>query len=201
MATKDPKENPGEKSPLPADLGDREEAIISTLTLEEATRFMEDKTHLQIICNPKGHPANPAVENLLKDAMNIAFAVIQPERGYILLFNGTGELSPKLIQRRTPEGDGNGASVSQTIIKKVLEDKSAVLSLDARTDPRFNKSESIQMHGIRSVMCVPLIHRDKILGVLHLDRKLSEKAFTQTDLVVLTSIANLLAVTLTSCTP
>ena len=181
---------------LPAELGVREESIVATLSLEEANRFMEDKTHLQILCNQKGIPDDPVLEHLLKDAMNIAFAVIQPERGYVLLNDNAGELRPKLIQRRHPEGEGNGASISQTIIRKVLEEKTAVLSLDARTDPRFSKSESVQLHGIRSIMCVPILYRNKILGVFHLDRRLSEKAFTETDLVVLTSLANLLAIAL-----
>ena len=181
---------------LPAELGVREESIVATLSLDQVSRFMEDKTHLQILCNQKGSPDDPALENLLKDAMNIAFVVIQPERGYVLLYDASGELSPKLIHRRSPEGEGNGASISQTIIRKVLEEKTAVLSLDARTDPRFSKSESVQLHGIRSIMCVPILHRDKILGVFHLDRRLSEKAFTETDLVVLTSLANLLAIAL-----
>jgi len=191
------KETVSKESALPADLTDREEAIIATLSLEEANRYMEDKTHLQILCDPKGHPSHPALERLLKDVMNIAFAVIQPERGYVLLYNTAGELTPKLIQRRQAEGQGNGMGVSQTIIQKVLEDKAAVLSLDARTDPRFSESESVQLHGIRSVMCVPLMYEEKIVGILQVDRKLSEKAFTQADLVILTSIANLLAAALT----
>ena len=182
---------------LPGGSGNREEEIVSTLSLEDASRYMEDKTHLQILCTSKQQAPNPALSNLLKDAMNIAFSVIQPERGYILLFDKSGELAPVLIQRRSPEGKGNGgASISQTIIKKVLEEKTAVLSLDARVDPRFSNSESIQVHGIRSAMVVPLMHGGKILGIIHLDRKLSEKAFTQTDLVILTSIANLLAISL-----
>lgn len=181
---------------LPTDLKDREESIVATLSPEEANRFLEDKTHLQLLCDQKDHPTDVSLERLLKDAMNIIFSVVQSERGYILLYDLSGELKPRLIQRRHSEGDGNGASVSQTIIRKVLDEKTAVLSLDARTDPRFSKSESVQMHSIRSIMCVPLIHQEKILGILHVDRKLSEKAFTQTDLVLVTSVANLLAVAL-----
>ena len=185
-----------EETLLPVDMADRDEAIIATLSLEEASRFMEDKTHLQILCDPKGRPADPALESLLRDVMNIAFVIVHPERAYVLLYDPSGELRPKLIQRRSVEGKGNGISISQTIIQKVLEDKAAVLSLDARSDPRFSKSESVQLHGIRSVMCVPLMVHNEIMGILHVDRRLSEKAFTQTDLVVLTSIANLLAVAL-----
>ena len=185
-----------DETSLPVDMADREEAIIATLSLEEANRFMEDKTHIQVLCDPKGHPSDPVLENLLRDVMNIAFAIVQPERAYVLLYDASGELKPKLIQRRSVEGKGNGVSISQTIIQKVLEDKAAVLSLDARSDPRFNKSESVQLHGIRSVMCVPLMYHNEMMGILHVDRRLSEKAFTQTDLVVLTSVANLLAVAL-----
>ena len=199
MPVKEKKQDPvkTQEAALPIDLADREEAVVTTLSLEEANRFMEDKTHLQLVFGQNGHSTDPALEHLLKDVMNIVFSVIQPERGYILLYDSAGELKPKLIQRRRSEGDGNGASVSQTIIQKVLDEKAAILSLDARTDPRFSRSESVQLQGIRSIMCVPLIHLEKIVGILHVDRKLSEKAFTETDLVVLTSLANLLAATLT----
>ena len=181
---------------LPAELGVREESIVATLSLDQVNRFMEDKTHLQILCHQKGSPADFTLEHLLKDAMNIAFAVIQPERGYILLYDASGELIPQLIHRRYPEGEGNGLSISQTVIQKVLKEKAAVLSLDARTDPRFSKSESVQFHGIRSILCVPIIHHNQVLGIFHLDRRLCEKAFVETDLVILTSLANLLAVAL-----
>src|SRR5439155_1467978 len=67
--------------------------------------------------------------------------------------------------------------------------KKAVLSSDATMDSRFSGAHSIIMQGIRSTMCVPLLHGEEILGIMHLDSQIATNAFTEKDLQVFTGIA------------
>jgi adenylate cyclase len=50
------------------------------------------------------------------------------------------------------------------------------------------------MQGIRSTMCVPLLHGEELLGIMHMDSQIATNAFTEKDLQIFTGIANQAAV-------
>src|SRR5258708_27615571 len=50
------------------------------------------------------------------------------------------------------------------------------------------------MQGIRSTMTVPLLHHDKLLGIMHLDSMIATNAFTEKDLQIFGGIASQAAV-------
>jgi len=56
-------------------------------------------------------------------------------------------------------------------------------------DSRFSGAHSIIMQGIRSTMCVPLLHGDELLGIMHMDSQIATNAFTEKDLQLFTGIA------------
>ena len=60
------------------------------------------------------------------------------------------ELSPSAVKRRKESPDE--VVVSDTVLKRVVETRSAVLTADAILDSRFSSSESIVAQGIRSAM-------------------------------------------------
>jgi adenylate cyclase len=45
------------------------------------------------------------------------------------------------------------------------------------------------MQGIRSTMCVPLLHGDELLGIMHMDSQIATNAFTEKDLQLFTGIS------------
>lgn len=132
---------------------------------------------------------------LLGKIFDYVFSTLQVERGVVLLYNSKEELEPRLVRRRDdPSGvnaleAGDDIKISQTILNKVIEDKTAILSSDALVDDRFGGAQSIIMQGIRSTMCVPLLAHDKILGVLHVDNLLATGAFSERDLTILQGLA------------
>ncbi len=68
--------------------------------------------------------------------------------------------------------------ISKTIIEVVLEAKNAILTLDARSDERFDAAVSILMQGIRSILCVPLVNNDReVIGLIYLDDRLASEVF------------------------
>ena len=77
---------------------------------------------------------------------------------------------------------------------EVTSQKAAVLSSDAMMDSRFSGAQSIIMQGIRSTMTVPLLHRDELLGIMHLDSMIATNAFTEKDLQIFGGIASQAAV-------
>jgi serine phosphatase RsbU (regulator of sigma subunit) len=64
------------------------------------------------------------------------------------------------------------------------------------TDPRFRSQDSIVSFGIRSAMCVPLWNNKSVTGLIYVDRLVQEKVFSQDDLSLLSSLANVAAIKL-----
>lgn len=86
-------------------------------------------------------------------------------------------------------------TISRTITQKVMREKVALLSQDARTDEQFSGSESIVSQGVRSTICAPLITESNVHGVVYADRLDPFAAFSQEDLELISAVAAQTAVT------
>jgi adenylate cyclase len=86
-------------------------------------------------------------------------------------------------------------TISRTITQKVMREKVALLSQDARTDEQFSGSESIVSQGVRSTICAPLITESNVHGVVYADRLDPFAAFSEEDLELISAVAAQTAVT------
>jgi len=77
-----------------------------------------------------------------------------------------------------------------SVLKKVLEEKTGVLSADAANDARFSASESISNFTIRSMMCVPLLGLNgEPVGAINIDTQNPINQFKAEDLDLLMVVA------------
>jgi adenylate cyclase len=86
-------------------------------------------------------------------------------------------------------------TVSRTITQKVMRDRVAMLSQDAKTDEQFEGAESIVAQGVRSTICAPLVTQSGVHGVLYADRLDPFAAFSQDHLELISAVAAQTAVT------
>lgn len=86
-------------------------------------------------------------------------------------------------------------TISRTITQKVMREKVALLSQDAKTDAQFLGAESIVSQGVRSTICAPLITESNVHGVIYADRLDPFAAFTQDHLELISAVAAQTAVT------
>lgn len=86
-------------------------------------------------------------------------------------------------------------TISRTITQKVMREKVALLSQDAKTDAQFLGAESIVVQGVRSTICAPLITEANVHGVLYADRLDPFAAFTPDHLELISAVAAQTAVT------
>ncbi|MFC1654724.1 adenylate/guanylate cyclase domain-containing protein, partial [Myxococcota bacterium] len=129
---------------------------------------------------------------LLKNILNVAFELLPADRGAILYRDTEGApLTPAVSRHRdrdegvAPKGtgpEGPEIVIPDSILKKAVEERSAVLSGDAMVDRRFAGADSVVSENIRSAMCVPLLGRDEVLGAIHLDTREQTGAFSVKDL-------------------
>ena len=86
-------------------------------------------------------------------------------------------------------------TVSRTITQKVMREKLAILSQDAKTDSQFFGAESIVSQGVRSTICAPLITESNVHGVIYADRLDPFAAFARDHLELISAVAAQTAVT------
>lgn len=134
------------------------------------------------------------LDQLLQKVVDFTFQIFNVDRVSILLQDAkTGELVPHISKSRT--GDTNAARhVPQSIARKAVDDRVAILSDNAAADDRF-KGKSILIQSVRSAMCTPLLASDqKPLGILYVDNQTAMQAFTDEDLEFLMAFGGLAAV-------
>ena len=116
---------------------------------------------------------------LFQKLIDAAVEMTGAERGYLLLMRGPldrsqplGGLHPVAAYKMGEEelkAEHFGASL--TAIFKAIEDRErAYWTGGVETEVRSN---SMELHGLRSIMCEPLKVHDKVLGVLYLDSKIT----------------------------
>ncbi len=142
-----------------------------------------------------GNIINSAVEpDEVFDAIaGAVLEVCKAERAAVLLTDeGTGGIDPVASKFRDPAKEAEGAeiSVSRTIVDDVITNGVSALTSDAAADSRFKNGASIISGGIRSVICVPLLAQENVLGVLYADTRSASDAFTEADLELMAAIGN-----------
>ena len=128
---------------------------------------------------------------LLKKIMESAMGLTSAESGSLLLYDEQGNLkfqvntginSPTINNRILKAGEG--------IASWVVETGQPVIINDVSQDKRFNQEfDNETGFKTRSVMCVPLIHSNEIIGVIELRNK-KQGIFTKQDKALLHSLAD-----------
>ena len=142
--------------------------------------------------------AGMSEKEILKSVLDLVFESLSADRGAILtrFSREAKEFDVAVVKHRDQPILDQKVSLSRTILDRVVNERVAVLSSDAQADARFDASESIIMHNIRSTMCVPMISEGRVLGVIHLDTQSANKQFTEDDLEFITTLATEVAVSL-----
>jgi adenylate cyclase len=95
---------------------------------------------------------------------------------------------------RDRRGDPVTQAIPQSIARKVVQERIAVLTDNAPADTRFG-GQSIVAQKVRSAMCAPLLGSDDIAqGVLYVDNVTATQRFGDDDLDFLIAFSNIAAV-------
>lgn len=131
-------------------------------------------------------------EELVHKIIDCVFEIFPAaERAVLMLCDpNTNDLLPVASRtwQETP-GSQKVVLIPRTIINEVMTHKRSILSLDALDDKRFSDHTSVFNLSIRSIMCVPLVFREEIFGLIHVDTRTRTHNFTSEDLQMLTGMA------------
>ena len=129
------------------------------------------------------------LSEVLNRVLTALFEIFESsERAFIMLIDAeTQETSNAAVKCRTDHNEA--INISRTVLKQVLEKKEALLCEDTTLDDRFAEVQSIADFGIRSMMTAPLLFKDQLYGVIHIDTLSRTAPFTQSDLELLSFAA------------
>jgi adenylate cyclase len=133
------------------------------------------------------------LSDILSQVVDMAFAVVPADRAFLMLRDSPDEALAARVLRHRDGGTPDHPTLSRLVVRRVMDERVAMLAADAPRDPSLGRSDSVVRFNIRSFMCAPLWSRDVVVGVLYVDSP-ERQRFTPADLEAFTALANAAAV-------
>ena len=135
-------------------------------------------------------------DSLQWQLLGFIFDVIPAERGSVLFFDSQGQVSSSTAWDRV-RGPDHVVPVSQIILKRVVHERSGLLLSGAEEEPAPRaKSADAPADRAISLLCVPMIVGERVIGAIYLDARVPTIQFDDTHLRVLQAIAHIAALAL-----
>ncbi len=135
------------------------------------------------------------LDEVLNRVMDEVIAATGAERGFVTLLEADGgSIFPVARGMDQKTIDDPQFQVSRSVVERVAREGQPILTSDAQSDERFSMRHSVKVLGLRSILCVPLEIKGRILGVVYVDNRLQTGLFTDDDLDLLAAIASSAAI-------
>lgn len=124
--------------------------------------------------------AEPDLNQLLILAMDSIISLSQAERGLIILFDQSGNSIFEVARSLNQENIKNPEfEISHTIMNQVRERGEFIYIKNAYENGTSQQSKSVLRLKILSIICLPLIQKEKIFGVVYLDNRTIRGVFQE----------------------
>jgi class 3 adenylate cyclase len=152
-----------------------EALTIATLRRENARYRIAQEFHRRV-------SLERSVEAMVDRILSVIFELLNADGAAVWLTSGR-------YASKSRNGD-HVVEVPRTVIDQALISTSGILTNNALLDERFDRSKSVMIRGVKSVMAMPLRTRQGTIGILYVESVSMSAAFTDEDLPLLDSIAS-----------
>ncbi|MDR1519454.1 MAG: FHA domain-containing protein [Planctomycetota bacterium] len=134
-------------------------------------------------------------DSLIKKTLAFTAEALKTDGAYLF---GRNQLDGSIVAlgQHIPDGARAGGQLSRTIIRKVLQEKRALLITDAMRDDRFSANESVMRHHIHAVICAPVRLHDGIECALYLAGNDPAISFNEQELELAAAMAGQIGLSL-----
>ncbi|HMR99198.1 MAG TPA: adenylate/guanylate cyclase domain-containing protein [Anaerolineales bacterium] len=163
---------------------------------EALVPFEQRFSHLQALAGI-GQVVNSTldIDEVLQAVMDTIVRLTEAERGFLMLRDERGEMVIRIARNWEQESiNQSESSISRTIVQKVIDAGEAILTTNALEDKRFSGTESVIAFNLRSILCVPLMVKTELTGVIYTDNRIRTGIFSEADRDLLIAFANQAAV-------
>ena len=165
----------------------------SLLALHEKIIALEEEYNKLLALADTTRAVNSSLqlEEVLLIVMDTIVRLTKAERGFLMLMDAQGEMVTHIARNWEQESiQVSDYTTSRTVVEQVVRTGDAILTTNAREDPRFDNQESIINYNLRSILCVPLKLKNELIGVLYADNRIRSGLFTLADKKLLTAFAD-----------
>jgi serine phosphatase RsbU (regulator of sigma subunit) len=140
------------------------------------------------------------LDDLLVNVVDNVVSVCQAQRGFVMLLesdaDGTQQVAFKVGRDATKRTlSEEHFAFSTTIARKTIDSKKAqVLKSALGGENGEAASLSMVQMKLQSIMCVPLIEKERVIGLVYVDSQQENREFTESDASVLESLCGQAAV-------
>jgi signal transduction histidine kinase/uncharacterized protein YigA (DUF484 family) len=169
-------------------------AIVKTRLLDESQKQARQMSALNELT--RSLTSTLELNPLLKRIMEGAVEILDCEAGSLLLVDESsgesvfevaiGPVGSDLIGKRLPAGVG--------LVGKAIENKQALIENDVRSSDDWFNADKNTGFSSKDLLVVPLVVKDRAIGVLEVLNKKDESPFNQNDLELLTAFTGQMAV-------
>ena len=128
---------------------------------------------------------------LQKALLDSLFEIVPAERGVILLSGDSLDQPRAVYAADITHGHSRPVKVSRTLAGQVLNEGLAILSNDVIRNPTLGEIQSLIASQVQSLLCVPLVHGNKVIGLIYLDTSREQTRFDESHLRMVTMIAGI----------
>ncbi len=141
------------------------------------------------------------LDDLFEKILDHLFGLLKRiDRGAILLVDSRSGKIMRVISRIKDEANHGARPCSRTVVNKVISEGKAVMMSNTMREDKDARSESMEITKIKSVMCVPLISKSKIRGVIYVDSVSKPYGFRKEDLSLLSALSSPAAIAIENAT-
>ena len=128
--------------------------------------------------------------DLLLRFLESAIGITGADRGFVLLVGPDGRLHVEVSAGFAP-GAARAASFAGSLwaVERALETGTSIVVCDAQHDPHLGGRPSVVAMGLGVVVCVPLKHADRVIGLIYVDSPRPGAVLTELDLEILEVLA------------
>jgi len=129
-------------------------------------------------------------ESLQWQLLGFVFDVVPAERGAVLLCDHPDEFTSTAAWDRV-RGPGHPVRVSRTVVQRVLKDRVGLVVRDVAGSDAMRQVKTLTELKVSSLLCVPLLVAQRLLGVIYLDSTNPLSEFDENHLQVMTAVAGI----------
>jgi transcriptional regulator with GAF, ATPase, and Fis domain len=126
-----------------------------------------------------------AVPEIFRTLLDAVIELCAANKGFLIQVDGERLRIPAARNVDRVDVGSDPSQVSDSVIARVMKERRPLIVGDAMNDTILGQSKSVVDLRLSSVMCVPLVARDQLIGVLYLGNEGIGRLFTPEDLELL----------------
>lgn len=131
------------------------------------------------------------LSDFLRLIIDSVVSITNGQRGFIVLLDEEEQYKISVASGIQDEAlDSSEFEISDTIVKEVIEKRKSKLIENILLENSYKDQPSVVALHLKAVMCVPLITKEKIIGVIYVDSNRSDHCFSKSELLLFEAFAS-----------